>query len=169
MMNYYLNCLLLLYTITGFSQNDGLYLDKETKETIEWLNSKLIEHQFETSKIKHIQYFESVREIKGSYYLMGEQTQHINTLVMQRVFAIPIEKINSISFEDKEYNIWINIRMKNHEEAVLTSSDGENWTKVSNLPFIFSKSIDNENLRPRLKKAFEYLMKLYGNKTEEKF
>jgi hypothetical protein len=88
---------------------------------------------------------------------------------MQRVFAIPIEKINSISFEDKEYNIWINIRMKNHEEAVLTSSDGENWTKVSNLPFIFSKSIDNENLRPRLKKAFEYLMKLYGNKTEEKF
>lgn len=169
MMKYYLNFLILLCTITCFSQNDGSNLDKETKETLEWLNSKLIEHQYETSEIKHLQYFESVREIKGSYYLMGEQTQHIRTSVMQRFFAIPIEKINSISFEDKEYNIWIYIRMKNNEDAVLISSDGENWTKVNNLPLIFSKSIDNENLRPRLKKAFEYLMKLYGNKTEEKF
>lgn len=169
MMKYYLNILLYLCTITGFSQNDGLNLDKETKETIEWINSKFIQNQLKTSEVKQINTFKEVRLIKGEYYLMGERIQDYVGIVSHRIFAIPINKINSISYIDHKSNIWLEIRMKNNEKVILETRDGENWNMLDNISFILSTSIENNSLKSRFKKAFNYLMELYGNESEEKF
>ncbi|MFL1896017.1 hypothetical protein ACJRPK_09965 [Aquimarina sp. 2-A2] len=167
------NLLIVLFLIgglNGFSQNDKSHLEKETKETLDWINSKFIEHQFESSDTKQVQSFKEVKEIDGQSYLIGEHIQDTDKgWGFSRLFFIPIEKINSITFVDKPSNIWLVIRMKENEKAVLEIRHGENWTKLDNFNFILAKSIDHDDLRPRIKKAFNYLMKLYGNNTEEKF
>lgn len=169
-MKYYLPLLLFFIAIDGFTQTGDINLEKETKETLEWINSKFIEHQFASSDTKQVQSFAEVREISGQYFLMGEHSQETEKMWgFSRVFAIPIKKINSISFIDKEFNVWLEIRMKNNEKVVLETRDGENWTKLDSFAFMLAKSIDKDDLRSRFKEAFKYLMKLYGNDSEEKF
>lgn len=151
--------------------NETVDRETETKETIEWINSKFVKHQFESDGTKQVQYFDSVKEIEGTYYLVGTHIQETTQpWGFSRVLLIPINKINSFEFVEKQHNYWLEFKIKNNEEAILISrGNDDKWTKKENIEFMLDKSIDDENLRPRLTKAFEYLMELYGNTKTEKF
>ncbi|TYB72216.1 retropepsin-like aspartic protease family protein [Bizionia myxarmorum] len=150
--------------------NETVDRETETQETIEWINSKFVEHQFESDGTKQVQYFDGVKEIKGNYYLVGTHIQETTKpWGFTRAFFIPLNKINNIEFIEKQSNYWLEVKIKNSEEAILITKGDDNWSKKENIAFMLDKSIDEENLRPRLTKAFEYLMELYGNTKTEKF
>jgi len=164
-------------TINGHFNNeiDINNIEDDTKKTIDWINNKLIKHQYETDDTRQVQYFEDVIEIKGSYYLSGKRNQETTKpWGFKQEFIIPLDKINNIDFEDKKVNYWLTIKIKKAEEAIITVIDGipYNYDKIG---FIVNKSIDNEDLRPLMLSAFEHLIKLYSvkqaktqNKTSQK-
>lgn len=155
-----------ILTINGHFNNeiDINNIEDDTKKTIDWINNKLIKHQYETDDTRQVQYFEDVIEIKGSYYLSGKRNQETTKFWgFKQEFIIPLDKINNIDFEDKEVNYWLTIKIKKAEEAIKTVIDGKpyNYDKIG---FIVNKSIDSEDLRPLILSAFEHLIKLYANK-----
>jgi len=165
--------LLLLFTFLlslNISSQVTIKRETETQETIEWINSKFVEHQFESEGTKQVQYFDSVREIKGNYYLAGTHIQETTKpWGFSRAFFIPLNKINNIEFVENQNNYWLEIKIKNSEDAILITKGDDNWSKKENISFMLDKSLDDDNLRLRLTKAFEYLMELYGNTKTEKF
>lgn len=161
---------LLFLSSHSFAQKENLIREKEVSETIEWLNIKFIEHQFSSDGTTQIHTFKEISEINGVNYLTGIHTQETNKpWRFSRIFIIPIDKINSISFIDMPSNIWMEIRMKNNEDDIILYNEKAEATSVNSYAFMLNNSIDNEKLRPRIKKSIEHLMELYGNKTKEKF
>lgn len=157
--------------INSFFKNevDVEDIEEETKNTIDWINNKLISHQYESNdelQVRQIQSFNEVREINGTYYLTGKRIQETTNFLAasNEIFLIPLLKVNNLAFEEKQYNYWLTIKIKNAEQAIAISSDSENWYKKDKIDFIISKSIDNEDLKPLLLSAFEHLIKLYSNK-----
>ena len=153
--------------INGFfkNENDIKNIEEETKNTINWINSKLIKHQYKTDDSRQIQSFDDVKEINGIYYLTGKRIQETTKpWGFSQVFLIPLLKINNVDFEEKQYNYWLTIKMKNAEEAIAITNDGENWNRKDKIDFIINKSIDDEDLKPLLLSAIEHLIKLYSNK-----
>lgn len=160
----------LIINDVGIKKKDEtLDIEKETKETLEWLNSKFTAHQFETDGTKQINFFHSVKEVENIHYLVVMHVQETTKpWGFSRSIFIPINKINNFEFLEKESNYWLEIRMKNSEKAISIMQD-ENLKKSETVSFILDKSIDDENLRPRITKAITYLMELYGNTKTEKF
>ncbi|QZK99441.1 hypothetical protein K5L04_06805 [Flavobacterium psychrophilum] len=160
--------LILLTTNNLFSQK--VNIEKETLETLDWINSKLIEYQFETEDTKQVCTFIKVEKLNNGYYLVGEREQ-ITSKPWASVlhFKIPISKINNITFVEKTSNYWVEIKLKNNEKAIINSSEEQWYDNVEKIEFMLNKQIDNENLKPRLLKAFNHLLELYGNVKNEKF
>ena len=160
--------LILLLTNNLFSQK--VDIEKETLETLEWINSKLTEYQFETDNTKQVCTFIKVEKLESEYFLVGKREQ-ITAKPWASVlhFKIPISKINSINFVEKASNYWVEIKLKNNEKAIINSSDEHWFENVEKIEFMLNKQIDNENLQPRLLKAFNHLLELYGNVKNEKF
>lgn len=160
-------------TINGHFNNeiDINNIKEDTKKTIDWINNKLIKHQYEFDNTRQVQFFEDVIEIEGLYYLSGKRIQETTKpWGFKQEFIIPLDKINNIDFEEKENNYWLTIKIKKAQEAIITVIDGKphNYDKIG---FIINKSIDNEDLRPLMLSAFEHLVKLYSfkqAKTETK-
>lgn len=162
-------CLILFNTNTIAQEIDQT---KETKETIDWLNSKFVEYKFEEPGIEQVFLIDDVKIINNEYYLTGRKEQNTNNplAAYKSIFAIPISKINSIRFEEYKSTYWIVIRTKNGENAILAfSSEGKDLGKKRDIEIILNKSIDQDNLQPRILKAFNHLLALYGNIPEEKF
>uniref|UniRef100_UPI0025C61930 retropepsin-like aspartic protease family protein n=1 Tax=Flavobacterium sp. UBA6046 TaxID=1946552 RepID=UPI0025C61930 len=153
--------------INSFFKNevDIENIEEETKKTIDWINNKLIKHQYENDGTRQVQSFKDVKEINGIYCLTGIRIQETTKpWGFSQAFIIPLLKINNVSFEEKQYNYWLTIKMKNAEEAIAITNDGENWNKKDVIDFILNKSIDDEDLRPLILSAIEHLVKLYSNK-----
>lgn len=160
--------LILLITNNLFSQKVNREI--ETLETLDWINSKLIEYQFETEDTKQVCTFIKVENLESGYYLVGKREQ-ITSKPWASVlyFKIPISKINNITFVEKTSNYWIEIKLKNNEKAIINSSEEQWYDDKEKIEFMLNKQIDNENLQPRLLKAFYHLLELYGNIKNEKF
>lgn len=149
--------------------NETVDRETETQETIEWINSKFVEHQFESDGTKQVQHIHSVKKVDDIYYLVFIHIQETTKpWGFSRSIFIPINKINNIEFVEKQYNCWLEINMKNSKKSI-SIMKGDDLSKKENIAFMLNKSIDDDNLRPRLTKAFEYLMELYGNTKTEKF
>jgi len=170
-MRKFLFAFSLLYSITFFGQKSNI--QKETRETIEWINSKLTEFQYENKSDDMIQtcQLSEIVEINGEYYLTGIREQKTSKpWAFKLNFTIPISQINNVSIEEKQYNFWINIRMKNNEKSITTyKMNGEIRGNISNMDIILNKSILNEKIDQRLIKAFNYLFEMYGYNKNEKF
>lgn len=160
--------LILLMANNSFSQKTNI--EKETKETLDWINSKLVEYQFETEDTKQACTFIKVEKINSGYYLVGKREQ-ITSKPWASVlhFKIPISKINNITFVEKVNNYWVEIELKNNEKAIINSSEEQWYEDKEKIEFMLNKEINNENLQPRLLKAFDHLLGLYGNVKNEKF
>lgn len=146
--------------------------EKETKETLDWINSKLTEYQYENIEdgTKQRCSFTKVEKLESGYYLVGIREQITSNPWSEKLnFKIPIAKINDITFVEKKFNYWVEIKIKNNEKAILNFTDEYFRADVEKIEFMLNKNIDNEKLQPRLLKAFNHLLSLYGNVKTEKF
>lgn len=158
-----------LLFINFYAISQKIDRDKETLETIEWINSKVTEYRYEEPDLKQIFLIKNILKEDNEYFIIGVREQVTSKpWAAKYYFKIPISKINSISFSEKKSNYWIEIKMKNNEEAISLYNDSES-RKIYQLELMLNKDIDNENLKPRFIKAFYYLLELYGNKKSEKF
>jgi len=144
--------------------------EQETVETLDWINSKLVEYQFETEDTKQVCTFIKVEKLESGYYLVGKREQ-ITSKPWASVlhFKIPISKINNITFVEKTSNYWVEIKLKNNERAIINSSEEQWHDDKEKIEFILNKSVDNDNIKSRILKAFYYILELYGNKKTDKF
>src|SRR5690606_23757129 len=102
------------------SNKENIDFDKEVKGTIEWINSKFVKYQYETHDLKQKQNIHSVVDIENEFYLFGVRTQETNNpWAFSKGFLIPLAKINNIDFVEKKSNYWLEIKMKNNEEAIV--------------------------------------------------
>jgi len=123
-----------------------------------------VQYQFESNDVKQLQNIHSILEIENEYYLFGVRTQETTKpWGFSKGFLIPLSKINNIDFNEKQYNYWLEIKMKENEKAIVMIDGDDNRDYIDRLEFMLDKSIDNENLRPKLKKAFEYIVNLYSD------
>jgi len=147
--------------------------EKETKETLDWINSKITEFQYEDSDgdLKQLCVLINVEKIDSEYYLVGTREQKTSQpWAFKFNFKIPISKINNISFEEKHYNYWLIIKMKNNEKAIINFTEEDPVKEnIAEIEIMLNKNIDKEDLKPRLLKAFNHILQLYGNIKTEKF
>src|SRR5690554_3179740 len=142
-------------------------VEEENKKIINWLNHKLIKHQYETNEVRQILIFKEVTQIGDDYFLGGERIQESNNnlLSFTTIFLIPLSKINNINFEEKEFNYWMIVKTKNAEKAIIVSYDGKKFEHLDKIEFIIDKSIDNQGLKAEVLSAIEYLIRI--NKISE--
>src|SRR5690606_23975367 len=117
-------------TINNFLNNTDKIknIEKEANNTIAWINSRLIEHQYETNEVRQIQTFNDIRLIDGVYYLTGNRIQETtNPWNSSILFIIPLSKVNNIDFKEKQFNYWLTIKTKNAERVIEMTDDRENW------------------------------------------
>ncbi|WP_418637509.1 TIGR02281 family clan AA aspartic protease [Winogradskyella sp.] len=158
---------LIINDFSNIESSNSIDLNKETQSTIEWINSQFVKHRYETKDSKQKQNIISVKEIEDKFYLYGIRHQDTQQAWgFKQEFLIPLDKINNIDFEEKKYNYWLIIKIKNNEEAITVLQNKKSTYYYDNLGFIFNKSIDNENLKPKIKRAFEYIVALYNSKKD---
>jgi hypothetical protein len=168
-MNKSIFLLIILISNNLFSQKFDR--EKETKETLDWINSKLLQYQYETDDTKQVCTFLKIEKLlNNEYYLIGKREQ-ITTNPWASIlnFKIPITKINNITFIENKFNYWVEIKLKNNEKGIINFSETQFYDNVEKIEFMLNKEINNENLQPRLLKAFNYLLELYGYVKNEKF
>src|SRR5690606_1232848 len=103
------------------------------------------------------------------YYFVGRRIQETKNVFayFDRPFIIPIGKINNIDFVEKQANYWLEIKIKSLERAIVEQNSKKEKEYTNKIQFILDKSIDEQNIRPRLISAFEYLINLYLKKKSE--
>lgn len=143
-------------------------IDDETKKTIEWINYHFVKYQYETNDVSQKQVIYGVEEVDGIFYLVGRRVQETSNVFayFNRPFIIPLNKINNVGFVEKQYNYWLEIKMKNYEKAIVEENSKKEREYTDKIGFILSKSLDEQNIRPKLIRAFEYLIKLYEKQVE---
>jgi len=95
--------------------------EKETAETLDWINSKLTQYQYESieSNVVHTCKFIKVEKLKTDYYLVGMWEQKTSDPWASKLFfKIPISKINSVTFIEKKHNYWVEINSKNIQKSI---------------------------------------------------
>lgn len=161
--------LVLVYGVCFGQENNR---EKEAIETLNWINSKLTQYQYESIEANVIQtcVFIKVEKLATDYYLVGAREQKTSDpWAFKLEFKIPISKINSITFLEKKDNYWVEIKLKNNEKAIINYTEKKFNDDTDRIQFMLSKNIDSENLQPRIIKAFHHLFSLYGNIKVEKF
>ena len=169
--------LLVFIPLVSFGQED---IDKETKETISWLNSKLSTYSLKVDNIRHnfalshigIQKSNNGVLKQGTLYLYCAQEEDYDKIERDYIVGLPIMKINSIRFQEykNSYHIIFNTVVNSPVIALKDLWDDNESRQFSDLHIFLSKSLDSEGLKPRILKAFYYLFKLHGNdlnKTEK--
>lgn len=160
--------------------------EKELTETVEWLNQKIQEYQF-NGKFK-VEYFLSLEKQKGDFYIKILQDFYLSgkKLTSKSTSYIPINEISNIYFSKRGYDFdtedkkgyILKITMKNDNHKIIeettsyfmresTKSETKNYYVIN-----LERSIDKEDLQDRMNKAFDYLKELTQTKikeTKEKF
>jgi antitoxin component YwqK of YwqJK toxin-antitoxin module len=148
-------------------KKDNIDLDKEIKGTIEWINSVFVKYQYEEPDLIQKQNIHSVMEIENEFYLFGVRTQETSKpWAFSKGFLIPLTKINNIDFSEKKHNYWLEVKMKNNEEAIVMIDGNDKKDYIDKIEFMLDKSIQQESLLPKLKNALEYIIELYKNKPK---
>tara|TARA_R100000935_G_scaffold2360_1_gene6635 strand:+ start:144 stop:1922 length:1779 start_codon:yes stop_codon:yes gene_type:complete len=162
------NNTLIINDFSFKSNKDNIDLDKEIKGTIEWINSVFVKYQYEEPDLIQKQNIHSVVEIENQFFLFGVRTQETSKpWAFSKGFLIPLAKINNIDYSEKKSNYWLEVKMKNNEEAIVMIDGNDKKDYIDRLEFMLDKSIDNESLRPKLKNALEYIIDLYNDKPSK--
>ena len=160
------NNTLIINDFSYKSKKDNIDFDKEIEGTIEWINSVFVKYQYEDTDLIQKQNIHSVVEIENQFYLFGVRTQETSKpWAYSKGFLIPLSKINNIDYSEKKFNYWLEVKMKNNEEAIVMIDGNDKKDYIEKLEFMLDKSIDNESLRPKLKNALEYIVELYKDKS----
>jgi clan AA aspartic protease (TIGR02281 family) len=158
-------------------------VEKEIKETINWLNEKIQKFQFNGSF--KAEYELSLENIENEFYIKIYQEFYgpgIKSNPTKSTAYVPIKEISYIEFRergskwdnDNKRGYMLDIKIKNGNHKILserkfyfmgkyTSSTEKDGYYVINL----KRSIDEVNLQERIEKAFKYLKVLTNEKKEE--
>ena len=156
---------ILLTSVAVHSQT----ADREAnmKETISWINKQFREHADNISyafKDVVLVNEEPILYVVTSPGLCGENDE---------IEQIPLKKIMPVSYQEMlspEHSYAMVIKTKNGEEIVWYQNEERNCGQIGDHALLFLKdSIEEEDIKNRLVKAFSYLMSLYGNTGKEKF
>jgi hypothetical protein len=158
--------ILLIKFQCSFSQNTST--QKDTEETISWLN-----HQFQNNKSYLNFTLKDIQLIDGEPIL----NLHINPGICngeEEIYMIPLKKIQSVSFipctTDNDFFYYLVFETKDYQEIIWYQNDDKTCGIIgSSFKLPLHNSIDNDNLRKRIKTAFDHLMNIYGNDGKEKF
>lgn len=174
--------LFIFLAFNSYSQN----VEKEIKETISWLNDKVQIFQI-NGKIK-AEYELNFEKLDNDFYIKIHQDFYTfgkdKGITEKSLAYIPIKEIGNIEFknrgykwqteEERGYILFIYIKNDNHKILKETttyfmgkeskSSKKENYYVIN-----LKRTIDNENLRERIKKSFDYLKEITTEKKTEKF
>jgi hypothetical protein len=134
------------------------------KDTQDWIVSKLTSHIYSnglhnyTFDLSKKGYFEYTQPIYGTNFKHSIPLNKINQVI-----------INSFNAYDRE-GYTIKFRCKNRDECVTVTNDNikVSGARIEFLPaseLFFDKSLGQDNLPNRLKKAFTHLIKLNGGQT----
>lgn len=160
--------------------------EKELTETVEWLNQKIQEYQF-NGKFK-AEYILSLVKQKGDFYIKILQDFYLSgkKLTSKSTSYIPINEISNIYFSKRGYDFdtedkkgyILKITMKNDNHKIIEETTsyfmGESTKSETKSYYVINleRSIDKEDLQERMNKAFDYLKELTQTKvkkTKEKF
>jgi|TARA_B110000908_G_C10023186_1_gene343842 hypothetical protein len=170
-------CFLFLGLSNLFSQEVTL------KETQDWIQDKIELYPYSNLTDDSIWLSEKKFTVSfdNSNMIIYEESTNITLDVMEfRKIIIPLKNLMEITFEEKPTAYWLNFRIRNNLDeikitkfpSIVNSKNigAKEINYVSKHLLVLSNSIDDNNLRPRMVKAFKYLVKLYGGKVvEEKF
>jgi hypothetical protein len=70
--------------------------DSEVIETLDWLNQKLTQYQYENNDVKQVFHIKKIEEVQEEYFLICYQEQWLNnSQITKKIIKIPISKINN--------------------------------------------------------------------------
>lgn len=161
-------------------------VEKEIEETISWLNDKIQKFQI-NGKIK-AEYELFFEKVDNEYYIKVHQDFYLygkdKGITEKSVTYIPVKEIGSIEFKDRGYEwetedkrgyiLFIYIKNDNHKivkESISYFMGKENKSSEKESYYVINlkRAIDEENLRERMKKSFDYLKEMTNEKKTEKF
>lgn len=157
--------LILLSFQNSFSQNE--VLQNDVKQTLNWINQK-----FHENKIWRSYILDKVEFINDEPILIV--IANPGNCSDSDICRIPLRKIDTISYElfgirNSNDTYELTIKLKNNEEIVWYKRD-ENCGQIGNkMSISLNPTIENDDLKNRIKNALNHLMYLYGNKGKEKF
>ena len=162
-MKSIITLLLLGISISTFSQTK--------KETEDWISEKIelysYSNEYDIFNSYIITYDEDNMIVKNNFKSITNGYETKFTLS----YSIPIKEMSKIRFEEKGSNVWLILKIKGGAKSIKKSVDTESGYNYTNeIEIILEKSINDDNLKNRLTKAFNHLVKVHGGKViEEKF
>lgn len=135
-----------------------------TKEqTQEWISEKVRQYSNGQTNRYGITFKDDNMLIQQSTYIeLKAGTQELHGIL-----TIPIKLIESVSFSENEAVYFLSINMKNGANVILQKFEDLPSEYVSYYQIVLPKSINDENLKERLTKAFNRLVEIYTGKTKK--
>jgi hypothetical protein len=164
----------LIFILVACIQMTAFGQSKE--ETEDWIKEKIEMYGLNNSDIRHSHTIEFKDENVNDSL---QRTMFINHDLdvffsngdnsnQKYTYSIQLNQIGLISFKYNKSNIWLNINCVDNNDCVSQTHFGtystDNELKNS-ITFILSKSIENEDLPNRLKKAFHHLITINGGEV----
>ena len=162
-MKKLLTLIILTVTLSVYGQTK--------KETQDWISEKLELNAY-SDDIELFYYYTTTfsdKEIIIEDKLVSNIMNFKSTIVS--TYSIPIASMNKIHFKQQQVNVWLYLSIKGNQKLIKkTDVNGNKTEYVSSIPLLLSNSINENDMKNRMSKAFIQLIKLYGGTiVEEKF
>ncbi len=168
-MKNVIGIILLLLSTTLIQAQNKDSIEAEFQETVDWLESKVKSYQYSDENISH-NYNLMPYKIDGTYYLTLMVNQKMKNLGTNFItIRIPLDKIIPIDFKEFDETYFLTITTKEQKDLILYTSTGQKPKYINHYDIVLKKSLDNENLKERINKAFNDLIKLSGGNKNEKY
>lgn len=141
------------------------------KETQDWIKEKIemfgYSDEVENFGHKYLVSFNETEMILTKTYYSNNNYQF--SLVTN--YVIPIKDLNTIFFEEKISTTWMIISLKENKNNIKETFKSDNSVKyINKISLIFSKSVNDSDMKGRFIKAFKHLVKIHGGVIiDEKF
>lgn len=144
----------LILTVSGYSQNTK----PNQQETQKWLNEKINGYSYDSEDAKYnytIDFSKGIMTVRDKNTFTSPFRTHDNT------YTCNLADIDFFTFKEKPYNIWLTFKMKEgkYETRIM---DGEKFQSFGEINILLSKSIKNDNLMERIRKALNRIFELNG-------
>lgn len=144
----------VLASSAAFSQTTKPSLD----ETQKWLNEKINGFSYDSEDAKYnytIDFSKGIMTVRDKNTFTSPFRTHDNT------YTCNLTDIDFFTFKEKPYNIWLTFKMKEgkYETRIM---DGEKFQSFGEINILLSKSIKNDNLMERIRKALNRIFELNG-------
>lgn len=148
-----------------------IVVSQSNKETQDWIKEKIevfaYSNEVENFGHEYNVSFTDINMILKTSYISDYDNP--NPIVF--IYTIPIKEISTIIFEEKVNTTWMIISLKENKKNIKRVVERNNETEyVNKVSLILYKSVNDADMKNRITKAFNHLIKIYGGAVvEEKF